>query len=65
MNENTNYEFQTIGTVEKVEEPSAEANVLIEEGGEVKRVSVDKVGGSGSPTGLIVDLTYSSAGSPK
>ena len=58
MNENTNYEFQTIGTVEKVEEPSAEANVLIEEGGDVKRVSVDKVGGSGGSTGLIVDLTY-------
>ena len=56
MNENTNYEFQTIGTVEKVEEPSAEANVLIEEGGDVKRVSADKVGGS---KGLIVDLTYS------
>ena len=43
----TVYEFKKITEVDVIEEPTESTHVLAEVDGEVKRVAVDKVGGSG------------------
>lgn len=48
-------EFKKLSEVEQVETVSNNATVLIEEGGEIKRVTKDKVGGAG---GYTMALTY-------
>lgn len=50
-------EFKKLSEVEKIEELSDTASVLVEDGGEVKRVLKDAVGG-GSGGGYDVIITY-------
>lgn len=41
-------EFQRLGEVERIENASEAATVLIEEGGDIKRISKSKIGGGNS-----------------
>ena len=59
------YEFKQLSAVESVETISETANVLIEDGGVVKKVAGSEVGGSGSAIMLVTltddgDDTYTS-----
>ena len=57
-------DFKKLSEVDLVEEVSNIANVLIEEGGQIKRASKTKVGGAGSDsvikTAIITSSTYDS-----
>lgn len=54
MDEKSAYEFQTISDTERIDDLPETAMVLLEDGGNIKRVPADKVGGS---RGMIVNLT--------
>jgi hypothetical protein len=53
------YEFTKLSEVEFAEQPSTEANILIEDNGNIKRTSLSNVGsGSSSGTGVeTIDFT--------
>lgn len=51
-------EFKRLADVEVLESATDEANVLIEENGEIKRVPKTEVGGTGFPTAIIKDSYY-------
>ena len=54
-------EFKKLSEVEQIETASDNATVLIEEGGEIKRVPKKEVGGAGIPTVIIKDSWYDMA----
>jgi hypothetical protein len=54
-------EFKKLSEVEQIETASDNATVLIEEGGEIKRVPKKEVGGAGIPTAIIKDSSYDNA----
>lgn len=51
-------EFKKLSEVEQIETASDNATVLIEEGGEIKRVPKKEVGGAGIATAIIKDSDY-------
>jgi hypothetical protein len=54
-------EFKKLSEVEQIETASDNATVLVEEGGEIKRVPKKEVGGAGIPTAIIKDSGYDNA----
>lgn len=54
-------DFKKLSEVDLVEEVSNTANVLIEEGGQIKRASKTKVGGAGSDSVIKTAIVTSSA----
>lgn len=54
-------EFKKLSEVEQIETASDNATVLIEEGGEIKRVPKKEVGGAGIATAIIKDSNYDNA----
>ena len=56
------YEFKKLSEVEKIEELNDSASVLVEDGGEVKRVAKDKVGGGSGGYDMVIaasaDIKY-------
>lgn len=51
-------EFKKLSEVEQIETASDNATVLVEEGGEIKRVPKKEVGGAGIKTAIIKDSNY-------
>lgn len=54
-------EFKKLSEVEQIKTASDNATVLIEEGGEIKRVPKKEVGGAGIATAIIKDSNYDNA----
>ena len=54
-------EFKKLSEVEQIETASDNATVLVEEGGEIKRVPKKEVGGAGIKTAIIKDSNYDNA----
>lgn len=54
-------EFKKLSEVEQIETASDNATVLVEEGGEIKRVPKKEVGGAGIATAIIKDSNYNNA----
>lgn len=54
-------EFKKLSEVEKIESTSDNATVLVEDGGEIKRVPKSELGGAGTATAIIKDSGYDNA----
>lgn len=55
------YEFTKLSEVEFAEQPSTEANILIEDNGDIKKTLLANIGSSGSGTGVeTIDFTINS-----